>query len=72
MTSHEVSNRGGCATSGPGPVSALCRIHVLMSAWHERTRERRELAGMPEYVLKDIGISEADVYHEARKPFWRA
>jgi uncharacterized protein YjiS (DUF1127 family) len=60
------------ATSGPGTASALCRIHVLMCVWHEQTRERRELIGMPEYVLKDMGISEADAYHEARKPFWRA
>lgn len=39
--------------------------------WKERSRQRDELAGLDDFVLKDIGISRSDVLHETRKPFWR-
>ena len=41
-------------------------------AWLERMRERRQLAGLSDDMLKDIGVSRADVEHVVEKPFWRA
>ncbi len=41
-------------------------------AWLERMRERRQLAGLSDDMLKDIGVSRADVEHVVVKPFWRA
>jgi uncharacterized protein YjiS (DUF1127 family) len=35
-----------------------------------RARQRRQLSQMPDYLLKDIGISRADAMQEADKPFW--
>jgi uncharacterized protein YjiS (DUF1127 family) len=43
-----------------------------MSSWRQRRRTRAMLWQLNERELKDIGISRADVWAEARKPFWRA
>ena len=40
--------------------------------WHERMRNRRELAQWTDRDLHDVGISPSDIIHEAEKPFWRA
>lgn len=40
--------------------------------WSERRRERRQLMEMPDHLLRDIGITRVDAFHEADKPFWRA
>ena len=40
-------------------------------AWIERSRQRRTSANLPDYMLKDIGVSRADAWQEAEKPFWR-
>jgi uncharacterized protein YjiS (DUF1127 family) len=41
-------------------------------AWLERARQRRQLQQLGDHMLKDIGLSRADVEAEAAKPFWRA
>ena len=41
-------------------------------AWLERARQRRELRQLSDHMLKDIGLTRADVEAEAAKPFWRA
>jgi uncharacterized protein YjiS (DUF1127 family) len=41
-------------------------------AWLERARQRRQLQQLGDHMLKDIGISRADVEAEVAKPFWRA
>lgn len=50
---------------------SLTRVVEVMLDWHERRRQRRQLARMDEYMLRDIGLSPADVEHETCKPFWR-
>lgn len=47
------------------------RILELLEQWHERARQRRELQELPDYLLRDMGISPEDRYREIRKPFWR-
>ena len=42
------------------------------SLWLERSRQRRELRQLGDHMLKDIGLSRADVEAEVAKPFWRA
>ena len=32
---------------------------------------RRHLASLNDHMLKDIGVSRADVEYEIRKPFWQ-
>jgi uncharacterized protein YjiS (DUF1127 family) len=44
----------------------------MLLTWVERSRERRHLGLLSPHMLKDIGISRADVEIEMSKPFWRA
>jgi len=38
----------------------------------ERRRQRQQLARLNEAMLKDIGLTRADVTKEIDKPFWRS
>ncbi len=44
-------------------------IHRI-SRWHVNWRTRRQLVRLPDFMLRDIGISRIDAEQEARKPFW--
>jgi uncharacterized protein YjiS (DUF1127 family) len=46
-------------------------IAALPPQWAERARSRRFLRGLDDYMLKDLGLSRADVEREASKRFWR-
>jgi uncharacterized protein YjiS (DUF1127 family) len=39
--------------------------------WQDRARQRRQLASLESHILKDLGLSRADVAGESSKPFWR-
>jgi uncharacterized protein YjiS (DUF1127 family) len=39
--------------------------------WHERARQRRHLRTLNDHMLRDIGLTRADVLAETSKPFWR-
>lgn len=61
---------GACATR-----SLLTRLgwaldHVQV--WVERRRARLDLARLDERLLRDVGLSNADVQAEMSKPFWQA
>jgi uncharacterized protein YjiS (DUF1127 family) len=51
--------------------SLLLRAVEVLERWGERHRQRRALLDLSEDTLHDIGLSRADVYGEATKPFWR-
>ena len=38
-------------------------------AWQERARQRHHLSGLDDRLLKDMGLSRADVENEINKPF---
>lgn len=40
--------------------------------WQQRRSDRLRLQSMDDHMLRDIGLSRADVEAEATKPFWRA
>jgi uncharacterized protein YjiS (DUF1127 family) len=43
----------------------------IIAYWLELARQRRHLARLDDRMLKDIGLSRADVEQEIAKPFWR-
>lgn len=60
-------------------VGVLCRLRAVLqcvattlSLWAGRERSRRELKELSDYTLRDIGLTRADVWREATKPWWRA
>ncbi len=38
--------------------------------WRALYRQRQQLAAMSDEMLKDIGLSRADIACEASRPFW--
>ncbi|WP_119422917.1 DUF1127 domain-containing protein [Desertibaculum subflavum] len=47
-------------------------LGTLMLTWQQRARERHHLAALSEHMRRDLGLDEADIYRESRKPFWRS
>ncbi len=47
------------------------RVVEILLEWQERASQRRHLAALGDHLLKDMGLSRADVAREASKPFWR-
>ncbi|MCZ7597921.1 MAG: DUF1127 domain-containing protein [Gammaproteobacteria bacterium] len=55
----------------PASVIAALRLAArAVLAWRERAVQRRELAELPEYMLRDIGLTRDQALVEAAKPFW--
>ena len=46
-------------------------VLVALERWVERRRQRQALLALDDNLLKDIGLSAADAWHEGTKPFWR-
>ncbi len=46
------------------------RVWKALRRAQQRYRSRRQLLGLDDHSLKDIGISRADAYFESSKPFW--
>ncbi len=57
------------------PLPPLSRIVVSLAlrvtAWEMRYRTRRQLTGLPDHLLRDIGLDAAQASAEIEKPFWR-
>jgi uncharacterized protein YjiS (DUF1127 family) len=70
-TSH-ATLAGLAASPRPLLVSRVGRAVDLVLIWHERARQRRQLRSLSTHMLRDIGLSRADVEGEASKPFWRS
>jgi uncharacterized protein YjiS (DUF1127 family) len=49
----------------------LRRAADLLLIWHERARQRRQLLSLNDHMLRDLGLTRADVMAESSKPFWR-
>jgi uncharacterized protein YjiS (DUF1127 family) len=47
------------------------RVSDLAEMWRERHVQRRRLATLPDYLLRDLGIDGTEVMRESLKPFWR-
>jgi len=51
-------------------IALLNRTGNRIRTWIEVSRQRRELAGLSDEILKDIGLSRVDAEQEAKRPFW--
>jgi uncharacterized protein YjiS (DUF1127 family) len=70
QTSH-ATLAGLAARSRPWLAQRVGGVFDLLLTWHERARQRRHLRSLDDHMLRDIGLSRADVEGEAEKPFWR-
>ena len=65
------------ATHSPIPAArraprapAAARALALLFTWAERVRSRRQLAGLDDRMLADIGLDRATARGEFERPFW--
>ena len=67
---------GQASQATAGFVGSIIRLPAALIetllVWQERATERLALRRMDDHLLKDMGLSRADVEHEASIPFWRA
>ena len=54
------------------PNSAIRRVLRTLLLWRLRAAERQTLSLLGDDILRDIGLTRADVDREVMKPFWRA
>jgi uncharacterized protein YjiS (DUF1127 family) len=47
-------------------------LKLRLTEWQRRARSRRELEGLSDATLRDIGITRCDAHREMNKPFWMA
>ena len=52
-------------------IAGVLRMRGLLAVWSERVAMRKQLEAMPERLLADIGLGQAQVAREVRRPFWR-
>jgi uncharacterized protein YjiS (DUF1127 family) len=50
----------------------LGAIVATLREWHHRRMARRELAGLDDRTLRDIGLDPGTVDYEVRQAFWRS
>ena len=55
-----------------GASLATVAVQLLSRAlvWLEVRRQRRQLQGLSDAMLRDIGLSRADAERESTRPFW--
>ncbi|GAB5469556.1 MAG: hypothetical protein Kilf2KO_25860 [Rhodospirillales bacterium] len=53
------------------PGTWLQVLSDLVFTWQERDAERVHLSRLDNRMLANMGLTKADVCHEADKPFWR-
>ncbi|GJL83321.1 MAG: hypothetical protein DHS20C01_29550 [marine bacterium B5-7] len=59
------------ASHGFGYGNMVTRTLILLSDWHQRQIQRRDLSRLSEIQLNDLGIKLEDARIESQKPFWR-
>lgn len=62
---------GGAVGTDGGAAGMAVWLLTVIDSFAQRAGSRRELGRLTDGLLKDIGISRADVWRESRKPFWR-
>ncbi|MBP2290938.1 DUF1127 domain-containing protein [Azospirillum rugosum] len=79
MRSTEATRSTGSSTTATPVIARVLAVGVRplwMAVEHafgayERWRQRQALGRLDDHLLKDIGLSRADVDAETRKPFWK-
>ncbi len=53
-------------------LQALRRLGRLILLWQSRVHDRAHLAQLDPHLRRDLGLTDAQIAEEVRKPFWIA
>jgi uncharacterized protein YjiS (DUF1127 family) len=54
------------------PITGLVEgVTAWLRRWRERAKSRQHLSALSDHMLKDLGLSRAQVENEIAKSFWR-
>jgi len=53
------------------PVGLIAKLWALLRSWQERIESRRHIRELDARLLRDIGVTRAEIDSEIAKPFWR-
>ncbi|MEZ5670308.1 MAG: DUF1127 domain-containing protein [Alphaproteobacteria bacterium] len=73
-STQQIHHRLAAAPAGRGVAMVVNAVRAMVMAIDTivtRQRARRHLESLDDRMLKDIGLTHADVFVESRKPFWR-
>jgi uncharacterized protein YjiS (DUF1127 family) len=76
MTSEKLNIQAapGCSQQAAQPcrTQAVAKpsLRAVIAGWRARAKQRDALARLDGWSLRDLGVSEAEVWNELRKPFW--
>ena len=65
------ASTSGASTRVAAFLSAGRRMAQMVRVWRSRAEMRRAMSMLSDHVLRDIGLTRADVDREVMKPFWR-
>jgi uncharacterized protein YjiS (DUF1127 family) len=74
LTTTPAARRHGASRRARRPsfwARGVQRAVDLLLTWQHRARDRQQLQSLSDHMLRDIGLTRADVFAEASKPFWR-
>jgi uncharacterized protein YjiS (DUF1127 family) len=69
MVTRDVISRSASGTTVL--FASIRRVLGVLSEWQKRAAGRYTLASLDDYLLRDVGLTRADVERELVKPFWR-
>lgn len=55
----------------PAPARRPRSLMAWLKLFVHRRKTRRELASLPDYLIRDLGLTPHEVRREIVKPFWR-
>ena len=50
---------------------SVYQLTKQLNLWMSRSRQRKQLAGLDNRMLEDIGLTQEQVLKEINKPFWK-
>jgi len=69
------AHRHGSAFRAPVALDRLTAsskgVLDTLRAWNKRARERAQLGGLDDRMLRDIGITRTDALFLSSRPFWK-
>ncbi|HET6467767.1 MAG TPA: DUF1127 domain-containing protein [Geminicoccaceae bacterium] len=68
---HEGMSQSRTSITTRQDAGLLETVLTLVGSWYRVWQDRRQLAQLPDHMLRDIGLTRADVEREALQPFWQ-